>query len=89
MRERMTAALAILVLAAPLPCARHVEAQATSGAPTATTATRPEKKPASQTSVPSAAPPATTKQTTGSTNQPSTVKTMNEDANAKANKEGK
>ncbi len=89
MRERMTAVLAVLILTAPLLCARHVDAQTTSGAPTSTTATRPEKTPSSQTSVPSAAPPASTTQTTGSTNQPSTVKSMNEDASAKTNKEGK
>jgi len=45
--------------------------------------------PAEQKSVPSTAPPATTTQTTGATHQDPTVKTMNRDAEAKINKEGK
>jgi hypothetical protein len=45
--------------------------------------------PAEQRSVPSAAPPATTTQVTGATNQDHTVKSMNRDAEAAMNKEGK
>jgi hypothetical protein len=45
--------------------------------------------PVEQKSVPSSAPPATTTQTTGATNQDPTVKTMNRNAEAKINKEGK
>jgi hypothetical protein len=45
--------------------------------------------PAEQKSLPSSAPPATTTQTTGATNQDPKVKTMNRDAEARINKEGK
>ncbi len=45
--------------------------------------------PAEQNSVPSTAPPATPTQTTGATHQDPTVKTMNRDAAARINKEGK
>ncbi len=45
--------------------------------------------PAEQKSLPSTAPPATTAQTTGATNQDPKIKDMNRDAAAKLNKEGK
>jgi len=45
--------------------------------------------PAEQKSVPPSAPPATTTQTTGATNQDRTVKTMNRNAETAINKEGK
>jgi hypothetical protein len=55
----------------------------------ATTATRPAKAGPEQTSVPNAAPPATTTQTTGATNQDPKIKEMNEDEKKKIEKEGK
>ena len=43
------------------------------------TATRPAQEPAGQSSLPNAAPPATTTQPTGSTNQAPQIKQMNEE----------
>jgi hypothetical protein len=57
--------------------------------PPDTTATRPAKAGPEQTSVPNAAPPATTTQTTGATNQDPKVKEMNEEEKKKIEKEGK
>ena len=54
-----------------------------------TTAARPAKTGPEQTSVPNAAPPATTTQTTGASNQSPTVKQMNEDEKKKLETEGK
>ena len=54
-----------------------------------TTAARPAKTGPEQTSVPNAAPPATTTQTTGESNQSPTVKNMNEDGKKKLETEGK
>jgi hypothetical protein len=54
-----------------------------------TTATRPAKDGPQQTSVPNAAPPATTTQTTGATNQDPKIKEMNEEGKKKVEKEGK
>ena len=54
-----------------------------------TNATRPAKAGPEQTSVPNAAPPATTTQTTGESNQSPTVKKMNEDEKKKIETEGK
>jgi len=53
------------------------------------TATRPAKAGPEQTSVPNAAPPATTTQTTGATNQDPKVKKMNDDESKKVETEGK
>ena len=53
------------------------------------TATRPAKAGPEQTSVPNAAPPATTTQITGATNQDPKVKKMNDDESKKVEKEGK
>jgi hypothetical protein len=53
------------------------------------TATRPAKDPTGQTSIPSAAPPAASTQTTGSTNQDATTKKMNEEGKKKVDIEGK
>jgi hypothetical protein len=50
---------------------------------------RPGRGPQSQSSVPSAAPPASTTQTTGATNQPPVVKEMNEQEAKEVEKEGK
>jgi hypothetical protein len=54
-----------------------------------TTAARPAKTGPEQTSVPNAAPPTTTTQTTGESNQSPTVKNMNEDGKKKLETEGK
>ena len=53
------------------------------------TATRPAEDRPGQTSLPNAAPPATTTQTTGSTNQDPQTKQMNEEEKQKVEKEGK
>ena len=89
MRERVTAAALLLALAVPMLCAGRVQAQTTPDKPVGANASRPAKAPESQTSLPSNAPPATTTEKTGSTNQPPTVKAMNKDASAKTNQEGK
>src|ERR1700722_5476300 len=52
------------------------------------TAARPQKTGPEQTSFPNAAPPATTTQTTGESNQSPTVKNMNEDGKKKLETEG-
>jgi hypothetical protein len=57
--------------------------------PPDTTATRPATAGPQQTSVPNAAPPATTTQTTGATNQEPKVKEMNEEEKKKVETEGK
>jgi hypothetical protein len=53
------------------------------------TATRPAKETTGQSSVPNAAPPATTTQQTGSSHQDPTVTQMNNDAKKKVETEGK
>jgi hypothetical protein len=52
-------------------------------------AARPARGPQADTSVPTPAPPASTTQTTGATNQPPVVKQMNEEEKQKVEKEGK
>ena len=52
-------------------------------------AARPSRGPQSDTSVSTAAPPASTTQPTGATNQPPVVKQMNEEEKQKVEKEGK
>jgi hypothetical protein len=52
-------------------------------------AARPARGPQSESSVPTPAPPASTTQTTGATNQPPVVKQMNEEEKQKVEKEGK
>jgi hypothetical protein len=54
-----------------------------------TNADRPSKTGPEQTSIPNAAPPVTTTQTTGATNQEPKVKKMNEDEKQKIETEGK
>ena len=63
-------------------------ATAEEAAPKAT-ATRPAQDHPGQSSMPNAAPPATTTQTTGSVNQDPTTKQMNEKEKQKVEKEGK
>jgi hypothetical protein len=53
------------------------------------TATRPAKDGPQQSSIPNAAPPATTTQTTGATNQEPKIKQMNEEEKNKVETEGK
>jgi hypothetical protein len=65
------------------------EVAAQTGQPPDTTATRPAKTPPGQTSIPSTSPAATTTQTTGESNQDSTVKKMNRDEKRKVDTEGK
>jgi hypothetical protein len=52
-------------------------------------ATRTTKEAPQQASTPNAAPPATTSQTTGESNQTQVIKTMNEDRKKKLETEGK
>ena len=77
-------AIAILLVSAPA----FAEDAAQTNPPPAT-ATRPAKTGPEQTSVPNAAPPATTTQTTGATNQDPKIKKMNDDEKKKVEKEGK
>ena len=78
-----------LVLAALLLVAPVLGAQAQSAAPQGSTPVRPRGGPASESSVPSAAPPASTTQTTGSTAQGPEVQGMNEAEKAKVEAKGK
>jgi hypothetical protein len=64
-------------------------ANAQTGSPPAATATRPEKRPVDQTSIPNNAPPATTTQPTGEAGRDPTIKKMNEDEKAKVDTKGK
>jgi hypothetical protein len=64
-------------------------ANAQTSSPPAATATRPDKTPADQTSIPNNAPPATTTQTTGEASRDPAIKKMNEDEKAKVDTKGK
>jgi len=64
-------------------------ASAQTNPPPGATATRPAKTPQEQTSVPNAAPPATTTQTTGEASGDPTIKKMNEDEKQKVDTKGK
>ena len=70
-------------------CVAVEPAAAQANPPTNTTADRPAKDPPGQSSMPTVAPPASTTQTTGSTNQDPEIKKMNEEEKAKVEKEGK
>jgi hypothetical protein len=70
-------------------CFQAEIASADDASPPKTTATRPEKEPRGQTSLPSNAPAATRMQPTGSTDQSPTVKQMNEEAKKQLDVEGK
>ncbi len=87
MKDRRAAILGVMGLAALLFGAASVEAQTAS--PPDATATRPAKTPGAQTSLPAAAPPAGTKQTTGATDHSPTVSQMNKAAKSKVEVEGK
>jgi hypothetical protein len=90
MRKTITACGAAIALILSHAICAPVQADDLAKAPTSGS-TKPGlgNGPAEQKSLPSSAPPATTTQTTGATNQDPTVKTMNRDAEAKVNKEGK
>jgi hypothetical protein len=79
-----TAAIAFSFL-----CFQAGIASADEASPPNTTATRPAKEHPDQTSMPSAAPPATRTETTGSVNQDPITKQMNDDAKKKLETEGK
>ncbi len=78
-----------LVLTALLLVAPVLGAQAQTAAPGGSTSVRPRGGPASESSVPSAAPPASTTQTTGSTAQGSEVQGMNDAEKSKVEAKGK
>ena len=78
-----------LVLAALLLVAPVLGAQAQTAVPQGATPVRPRGGPASESSVPSAAPPASTTQATGSTAQGPEVQGMNEAEKAKVEAKGK
>ena len=77
------------LLLAALLVAPGLAAQAQTASPPASSSVRPLGKPASESSVPSVAPPASTTQTTGSTAQGPEVKGMNEAEKAKVEAKGK
>jgi hypothetical protein len=91
-KARLVAASALLSLQAGAASAcgfqRSAEASALQLAQ-AGDAARPARGPQSESSVPTPAPPASTTQTTGATNQPPVVKQMNEEEKQKVEKEGK
>lgn len=64
-------------------------ATAQTSASPGTTATRPAKTPADQTSIPASGPPATATQTTGEASRDPVVKQMNDDEKAKVDSKGK
>jgi hypothetical protein len=68
---------------------RSAEASSEMQVAQASDAARPARGPQSETSVSTAAPPASTTQPTGATNQPPVVKQMNEEEKQKVEKEGK
>lgn len=79
------AAVLAFALAASLPA---VAQTGTQPAPATTGTARPARGP-EQSSVPTAAPPATPQQITGAQNQDPKIKQMNEGERAKVEKEGK
>jgi len=81
-------ALAASLLSGAFLLSLHPAAAQTSAAPN-TTASRPATTPTGQTSIPNAAPPASTTQTTGEVSRDPTIKKMNEDEKKKVETEGK
>jgi hypothetical protein len=77
------------LLLAALLLVPALAAQAQTGAPQAATPVRPRGGPSSESSLPSAAPPASTTQTTGSTDQNPVVKGMNDAEKSKVEAKGK
>ena len=93
MKAGLVAAAALLPLDAGAASAcsfqRSAEASSDMRVAQAGDAARPARGPQSDTSVSTNAPPATTTQPTGATNQPPVVKQMNEEEKQKVEKEGK
>jgi hypothetical protein len=93
MKASLAAASALLSLQAGAASAcgfqRSAEASSQRQLAQAGDAARPGRGPQSESSVPTPAPPASTTQTTGATNQPPVVKQMNEEEKQKVEKEGK
>jgi len=93
MRKSSFSITVSLAMALSLGISGTVLADEPSGAAKARTtgSTKPDMGhgPADQKSLPSSAPPATTTATTGATDQSKTVKSMNRDAKAKVDVEGK
>jgi len=89
----LTAGAALPSLSAGAACAcgfqRNAEASLQTQLAQASDAARPARGPQSDSSVSTNAPPATTTQPTGATNQPPLVKQMNEEEKQKVEKEGK
>ena len=81
-------ALAVLLLSSGALLGVQTANSQTSSPPSAT-ATRPEKTPPDQTSIPNNSPPATTTQTTGESSRDPTIKKMNEDEKQKVDTKGK
>jgi hypothetical protein len=79
----------MLIIALTCLGLQTVTAQADDATHPNATATRPAKETTGQSSVPNAAPPATTTQQTGSSHQDPTVTQMNNDAKKKVETEGK
>jgi hypothetical protein len=92
-KASVAAASALLLLQAGAASAcgfqRSAEASSALQLAQAGDAARPARGPQSESSVPTPAPPASTTQTTGATNQPPAVKQMNEEEKQKVEKEGK
>ncbi len=78
----------VLFLLAGIACLGGQEAIAQNNTPPAT-ATRPSPSGPEQSSVPNNAPPASRTQTTGQTNQDTTIKQMNAKERDKIEREGK
>jgi hypothetical protein len=93
LKAGLVAASALLPLQAGVAsaCGFQRDADASSEMRTAQAgdAARPGRGPQAESSVSSPAPPASTTQTTGVTNQPPVVKQMNEEEKQKVEKEGK
>jgi hypothetical protein len=92
-RSGLVASVALLALPAGAALAYSFQRSADASSPMqlaqAGDAARPARGPQSESSVPATAPPASTTQTTGATNQPPVVKQMNEEEKQKVEKEGK
>ena len=92
-KASLAAASALLLLQAGAASAcgfqRSAEAASDMRIAQAGDAARPARGPQSESSVTTGAPPASTTQTTGATNQPPAVKQMNEEEKQKVEKEGK
>ena len=93
MKAGLGGACALLLLQAGAASAcgfeRSADASPVQRLAQASDAARPARGPQSESSVSTNAPPATTREPTGATNQPPAVKQMNEEEKQKVEKEGK